>query len=80
MPRPVRVPHPKADHPTPVVVLGDPTRQAGRLNVPAWVHLVPQDDPETALRYTTQAIDLATLSGDTHHLLVPSAVRSMVMA
>ncbi|MFE2088060.1 helix-turn-helix domain-containing protein [Streptomyces sp. NPDC059460] len=45
--------------------LGDPVRQAGQLNLLAWVHLLPRDDPETALRYTTEAMDLATRSGST---------------
>ncbi|MFG1678680.1 ATP-binding protein [Nonomuraea sp. NPDC049269] len=45
--------------------LGDPARQAAQLNMLAWVHLLPRDDPETALRYTAQAIDLATRSGAT---------------
>ncbi|MGW1004753.1 helix-turn-helix domain-containing protein [Streptomyces sp. NPDC002520] len=46
-------------------VLGDPVRQAGQLNSLAWVHLLPRDDPESALRYTTEAMDLATRSGST---------------
>ncbi|MEU7880968.1 ATP-binding protein [Microbispora bryophytorum] len=46
-------------------VLGDPARQAKQLNMLAWVHLVPRDDLETTLRYTAQAIDLATRSGAT---------------
>ncbi|MDP9847143.1 tetratricopeptide (TPR) repeat protein [Streptosporangium lutulentum] len=45
--------------------LGDPARQAAQLNLLAWVHLVPRDDPETTLRYTAQAMDLATRSGAT---------------
>ncbi|MEV4249844.1 helix-turn-helix domain-containing protein [Streptosporangium canum] len=45
--------------------LGDPARQAHQLNSLAWVHLVPRDDPETALRYTAQALDLAIPSGAT---------------
>ncbi|WP_203988547.1 ATP-binding protein [Sphaerisporangium rufum] len=45
--------------------LGDPARQAAQLNMLAWVHLVPRDDLETTLRYTAQAIDLATRSGAT---------------
>lgn len=45
--------------------LGDPVRQACQLNSLAWVHLLPRDDPETALRYTTEAMDLATRSGST---------------
>ena len=43
--------------------LGDPARQALQLNMLAWVHLLPRDDPETTLRYTAQAMDLATRSG-----------------
>jgi tetratricopeptide (TPR) repeat protein/transcriptional regulator with XRE-family HTH domain len=46
-------------------VLGDPARQAMQLNMLAWAHLVPREDLETALRYTAQAIDLATRSGAT---------------
>ncbi|GII32462.1 helix-turn-helix domain-containing protein [Planotetraspora mira] len=42
--------------------LGDPARQATQMNLLAWVHLIPRDDPETALRYTARAIDLATRS------------------
>ncbi|WP_440104564.1 ATP-binding protein [Streptosporangium sp. H16] len=45
--------------------LGDTGRQAEQLNLLAWVHLVPRDDPETTLRYTAQAMDLATRSGAT---------------
>ncbi|WP_424532498.1 ATP-binding protein [Sphaerisporangium viridialbum] len=45
--------------------LGDPARQATQLNLLAWVHLVPRDDPETTLRYTAQAMDLSTRSGAT---------------
>ncbi|MBT2233635.1 helix-turn-helix domain-containing protein [Nonomuraea sp. NEAU-A123] len=45
--------------------LGDPARQARQLNSLAWVHLLPRDDPETTLRYTAQAMDLATRSGAT---------------
>ncbi|MFC6084187.1 ATP-binding protein [Sphaerisporangium aureirubrum] len=45
--------------------LGDAARQAAQLNLLAWVHLVPRDDPETALRYTAQAMDLATRGGAT---------------
>ncbi|MEV1246096.1 helix-turn-helix transcriptional regulator [Nonomuraea sp. NPDC049750] len=46
-------------------VLGDPARQAAQLNMLAWVHLVPREDLKTTLRYTAQAIDLATRSGAT---------------
>ncbi|WP_051761840.1 ATP-binding protein [Microbispora rosea] len=45
--------------------LDDPVRQATQMNLLAWVHLVPRDDPETALRYTARAIDLATRGGVT---------------
>ncbi|MFG1826674.1 ATP-binding protein [Microbispora bryophytorum] len=45
--------------------LGDPARQATQMNLLAWAHLVPRDDPEAALRYTAWAIDLATRSGAT---------------
>ncbi|MFC4015406.1 tetratricopeptide repeat protein [Nonomuraea purpurea] len=45
--------------------LGDPARQARQFNLLAWVHLLPRDDPATALRYTAQALDLATRSGAT---------------
>ncbi|WP_440071223.1 ATP-binding protein [Streptosporangium sp. OZ121] len=45
--------------------LGDPARQAAQLNLLAWVHLVPREDLETTLRYTAQAMDLATRSGAT---------------
>ncbi len=48
--------------------LGDPARQASQLNLLAWVHLLPKDDPETALRYTAQAMDLATRSGSTEQI------------
>ncbi|MEW1840269.1 helix-turn-helix domain-containing protein [Nonomuraea angiospora] len=43
--------------------LGDQARQAMQLNMLAWVHLLPRNDPETTLRYTAQATDLATRSG-----------------
>ncbi|WP_436757817.1 tetratricopeptide repeat protein [Streptosporangium sp. V21-05] len=43
----------------------DPARQAGQLNLLAWVHLVPRDDPETTLRHTARAMDLATRGGAT---------------
>ncbi|MEO3869527.1 helix-turn-helix domain-containing protein [Nonomuraea sp. B12E4] len=54
--------------------LGDPVRQATQLNLLAWVHLVPREDLETTLRYTAQAMDLATRGGATgeialaHHI------------
>ncbi|MGW4796242.1 ATP-binding protein, partial [Nonomuraea sp. NPDC004297] len=43
--------------------LGDPARQARQVNLLAWVHLVPRDDPATALRHTYRAMDLATRAG-----------------
>ncbi|MEV0161947.1 ATP-binding protein [Nonomuraea fuscirosea] len=43
--------------------LDDPARQATQLNMLAWVHLLPRDDPEATLRYTAQARELATRSG-----------------
>ncbi|MEU8206668.1 helix-turn-helix domain-containing protein [Streptosporangium sp. NPDC049046] len=43
--------------------LGDPARQAVQLNMLAWAHLLSRDDPEATLRYTAQAMDLATRSG-----------------
>ncbi|UBU08318.1 helix-turn-helix domain-containing protein [Nonomuraea gerenzanensis] len=45
--------------------LGDPARQAEQVNMLAWVHLVPREDLETALRHTAQAMDLATRIGAT---------------
>ncbi|GIH97557.1 helix-turn-helix domain-containing protein [Planobispora siamensis] len=48
--------------------LGDPVRQARLLNQVAWAHLVPRDDPETALSYTAQAIDLAARNAATAQL------------
>ncbi|WP_281427105.1 ATP-binding protein [Nonomuraea ceibae] len=48
--------------------LGDPARQARQLNQVAWAHLVPGDDPETALRYTAQVVELATRSAATAQL------------
>ncbi|MGW2013570.1 tetratricopeptide repeat protein [Streptomyces sp. NPDC001927] len=48
--------------------LGDRTRQAHQLNSLAWVHLLPRDDPETALRYTTEAMELAERTGATEHV------------
>ncbi|MGH3382022.1 MAG: ATP-binding protein [Actinoallomurus sp.] len=45
--------------------LGDPAQHATQLNYQAWVHLVPPEDPETTLRYTAEALDLATRSGAT---------------
>ncbi|MFI9593759.1 ATP-binding protein [Nonomuraea sp. NPDC052265] len=43
--------------------MSDPAREANQLNQLAWVHLLQRGDPETALRHTAQAIDLATRSG-----------------
>jgi tetratricopeptide (TPR) repeat protein len=40
--------------------LDDADRQAAQLNQLAWVHLLPRDDPETALGYAAQALELAT--------------------
>ncbi|GAA2207663.1 hypothetical protein GCM10009850_031210 [Nonomuraea monospora] len=48
--------------------LGDPVRQAAQHNLLAWVHLVPRDDPETALRHTDQAMELAVRGGDTEQI------------
>ncbi|MBE1490996.1 tetratricopeptide repeat protein [Plantactinospora soyae] len=45
--------------------LNDPEQQATQLNYLAWVHQIPPEDPETTLRYTTQALDLATRAGAT---------------
>ncbi|WP_187414165.1 XRE family transcriptional regulator [Nonomuraea sp. PA05] len=45
--------------------LGDPARQAKQVNGLAWVHLVPRQDLEATLRYTAQAMELATRSGAT---------------
>jgi tetratricopeptide (TPR) repeat protein len=45
--------------------LGDQAQHAAQLNYRAWVHLIPPVDPETALRYTAEALDLATRSGAT---------------
>ncbi|MER5648792.1 helix-turn-helix domain-containing protein [Streptosporangium sp. NPDC002524] len=45
--------------------LDDPARQAGQLNLLAWVHLVPREELEATLRHTAQAMDLATRSGAT---------------
>ncbi|MFB4284719.1 tetratricopeptide repeat protein [Nonomuraea sp. MTCD27] len=45
--------------------LDDQARQARQLNLLAWAHLVPRDDPETTLRYTAQALELATRTGAT---------------
>ena len=48
--------------------LDDPAQQATQLNHLAWVHLVPPDDPETALRYAEQALGFATDSGATEQI------------
>jgi len=45
--------------------LGDPAQQATQLNYLAWVHSVPPSDPEAVLRYTAQAMELATRAGAT---------------
>lgn len=45
------------------VALADPAQQATQLNYLAWVHWVPPSDPEAMLRCTTQALELAELSG-----------------
>ncbi|MFJ3903972.1 ATP-binding protein [Streptomyces sp. NPDC090025] len=47
------------------VALGDPVRQAHQLNSLAWVHLLPRDDPRTALRYSEEARVLAERAGST---------------
>lgn len=46
--------------------LGEQAQQAAQLNYLAWTYLVPPaGDPDTAARYTAQALDLATRSGAT---------------
>ena len=46
--------------------LGDRAQQATQLNYVAWTYLLPPPgDPETAIRYAKQALDLATLGGTT---------------
>ncbi|GAA1277809.1 hypothetical protein Psi02_79940 [Planotetraspora silvatica] len=45
--------------------LGDLAQHATQLNYLAWVHTVPPEDPETALRYTADALDVATRSDAT---------------
>ncbi|MFV5993700.1 helix-turn-helix domain-containing protein [Streptomyces sp. NPDC056231] len=42
--------------------LGDLVQQATQLNYLAWVHWVPPSDPQTMLRCTAAALDLATRS------------------
>ncbi|MFG2885461.1 tetratricopeptide repeat protein [Streptomyces sp. NPDC048297] len=43
--------------------LGDLPQQATQLNYLSWVHSTPMNDPVPALRYATQALDLAVRSG-----------------
>ena len=62
--------------------LGDLAQQATQLNYLAWVHWVPPGDPETALRYATEALDLATRSGATvqvawSHQYIALALRTL---
>jgi tetratricopeptide (TPR) repeat protein len=62
--------------------LGDLAHQATQLNYLAWVHWVPPGDPETALRYATEALDLATRSGATvqvawSHQYIALALRAL---
>jgi tetratricopeptide (TPR) repeat protein/transcriptional regulator with XRE-family HTH domain len=62
--------------------LGDLARQANQLNSLVWVHMVPGDDLEAALRYAAQAMDLATRSGATKeiakaHLQTGAALRRL---
>ena len=62
--------------------VGDPARQANQLNALAWVHLVPRDDLQVALRYATQAMDFATISGATTeiataHQIAGAALRGL---
>ncbi|MFE7246017.1 tetratricopeptide repeat protein [Streptomyces sp. NPDC057580] len=45
--------------------LGDLAQQATQLNYLAWVHAIPLNDPQTALRHATTAMGLATRSGAT---------------
>ncbi|MEU8763937.1 tetratricopeptide repeat protein [Streptomyces sp. NPDC048659] len=45
--------------------LGDLAQQATQLNHLAWVHAIPLNDPETALRHATTAVDLAARLGAT---------------
>ncbi|MFI5474507.1 helix-turn-helix domain-containing protein [Streptomyces cacaoi] len=45
--------------------LGDLARQATQLNYLAWVHSVPPGDLEAVLRYTSEALELATRAGAT---------------
>jgi tetratricopeptide (TPR) repeat protein/transcriptional regulator with XRE-family HTH domain len=45
--------------------LGDQAQQATQLNYLAWVNLVQPHDLQAALRYTAEALDLATRSGAT---------------
>jgi transcriptional regulator with XRE-family HTH domain/tetratricopeptide (TPR) repeat protein len=48
--------------------LGRPAQQAAQLNNLAWVHTVPPDDPEAALRYATRARELATETGESEQV------------
>jgi tetratricopeptide (TPR) repeat protein len=45
--------------------LGDLAQQATQLNYLAWVHSLPPSDPGAVLRYTDQALELATRAGAT---------------
>ncbi|MYS19993.1 helix-turn-helix domain-containing protein [Streptomyces sp. SID4948] len=45
--------------------LGDPVQQADQLNRLAWLHWVPPGDPEKALRYASEALELAGRHGAT---------------
>ncbi|MFF3371437.1 helix-turn-helix domain-containing protein [Streptomyces sp. NPDC002680] len=45
--------------------LGDLAQQATQLNYLAWVHSLPPSDPQAVLRYTAQALELATRVGAT---------------
>lgn len=57
--------------------LGDPVQHAAQLNYVAWVHGIQTREPEAILRYTAEAMVLATRSGATaqvawsHHYAVP---------
>jgi transcriptional regulator with XRE-family HTH domain/tetratricopeptide (TPR) repeat protein len=42
--------------------LADPVQEATQLNYLAWVHGIPLNDPEGALRHAARALDLATRS------------------
>ncbi|WBB61768.1 tetratricopeptide repeat protein [Streptomyces sp. WMMC500] len=45
--------------------LGDPVQQATQVNYLAWVHGIPLNDPEGALRHATRALSIATRSDAT---------------